>query len=42
MTESFMSWEHGDTWYRIVGDLEASAAQVPMVVLHGGPGACHD
>ncbi|KAI1657194.1 proline-specific peptidase [Daldinia decipiens] len=28
------------TWYKIVGDLESSAP--PLVVLHGGPGACHD
>ena len=42
MTESVMTWEQGDTWYRIVGDLDPSAAQVPLVVLHGGPGACHD
>jgi len=37
-----MTWEHGETWYRVVGDLDPSAAQVPVVVLHGGPGACHD
>jgi L-proline amide hydrolase len=42
MTEARMQWEHGETWYRIVGDLDPHAAQVPMVVLHGGPGACHD
>ncbi|MCX6461945.1 MAG: proline iminopeptidase-family hydrolase [Actinobacteria bacterium] len=42
MTESVMTWAQGDTWYRIVGDLDPSAAQVPVVVLHGGPGACHD
>ena len=42
MTESVMTWAQGDTWYRIVGDLDPSAAQVPLVVLHGGPGACHD
>ena len=42
MTESVMTREQGDTWYRIVGDLDPSAAQVPLVVLHGGPGACHD
>lgn len=28
------------TWYKIVGDLSPSA--VPLVVLHGGPGACHN
>lgn len=40
MTESFMTWEHGDTWYRIVGDLTADPT--PVIVLHGGPGASHD
>ncbi|KAI0166975.1 proline-specific peptidase [Hypoxylon sp. FL1284] len=28
------------TWYRVVGDLKTSAT--PLIVLHGGPGACHD
>lgn len=28
------------TWYKIVGNLSASA--VPLVILHGGPGACHN
>lgn len=37
-----MSWEHGETWYRIVGELDPAAPQAPVVILHGGPGACHD
>ncbi|KAL2288351.1 hypothetical protein FJTKL_04391 [Diaporthe vaccinii] len=28
------------TWYKVVGDLGTSAT--PLIVLHGGPGACHD
>lgn len=28
------------TWYKVVGNLETN--QVPLVILHGGPGACHD
>lgn len=28
------------TWYKVVGDLKSSA--VPLIVLHGGPGATHD
>lgn len=28
------------TWYKVVGDLET--AETPLVVLHGGPGACHE
>lgn len=28
------------TWYKIVGEFDASKA--PLLVVHGGPGACHD
>lgn len=28
------------TWYRVTGDLEG--AQIPLVVVHGGPGAAHN
>ncbi|KAI0380511.1 proline-specific peptidase [Hypomontagnella monticulosa] len=27
------------TWYKVVGDLQSA---IPLVVLHGGPGACHE
>ncbi|MGI9226070.1 MAG: proline iminopeptidase-family hydrolase [Candidatus Nanopelagicaceae bacterium] len=37
---SEMKWEHGSTWYRIVGDLKNS--KTPVMVLHGGPGAGHN
>jgi len=40
MTTSSMKWKHGETWYRIVGDL--SSNKTPVVVLHGGPGAAHN
>ena len=40
MTEDVLRWEAGSTWYRIVGDLDAGG--VPLVLLHGGPGAAHD
>ena len=33
-------WKHGNTWYRVVGDLKNG--KVPVVVLHGGPGAGHN
>ncbi len=33
----FRGWK---TWYRITGDLKAG--KLPLVVLHGGPGAAHD
>ncbi len=35
-----MKWQHGESWYRIVGDL--SSTMTPVVVLHGGPGAAHN
>jgi L-proline amide hydrolase len=39
-----LEWLHGgqqlSTWYRVVGDL--AAPRVPLVTLHGGPGAAHD
>ncbi|TGO55325.1 hypothetical protein BOTNAR_0247g00170 [Botryotinia narcissicola] len=28
------------TWYKVAGDLTTS--QTPLIVLHGGPGACHE
>ena len=28
------------TWYKVIGDLATSAP--PLIVLHGGPGACHE
>ena len=35
-----MKWEHGNTWYRVVGDLKNG--KTPLMVLHGGPGAGHN
>ena len=35
-----MTWKHGKTWYRVIGDLKSN--QTPVVVLHGGPGAPHN
>jgi L-proline amide hydrolase len=40
MTTSTMKWKHGETWYRILGDLTSN--KTPVVVLHGGPGAAHN
>ena len=36
--------EEAETWYRVTGELRPgdSSAPVPLVVLHGGPGATHD
>lgn len=38
--EGTVSFGEHETWYRITGDLGSGAA--PLVVLHGGPGCCHD
>jgi len=40
MTIGRMMWQHGQTWYRIVGDLKSG--KTPVIVLHGGPGAAHN
>ena len=40
MTTATMKWEHGETWYRICGDLKTG--KTPVFVLHGGPGAAHN
>lgn len=37
---SEMKWQHGSTWYRVVGDLKST--KTPAMVLHGGPGAGHN
>ena len=28
------------TWYKVIGDLKSNS--VPLISLHGGPGACHE
>jgi len=40
MSASTMKWEHGETWYRIVGDI--NNGKTPVVLAHGGPGAGHN
>ena len=40
MTEGRMSWNGHETWYRVVGELDAGPT--PVVICHGGPGAAHD
>ncbi|HZP71961.1 MAG TPA: proline iminopeptidase-family hydrolase [Gaiellaceae bacterium] len=39
--EGSLTWRGHETWYRVVGDLDASAL-TPVVICHGGPGAGHD
>src|SRR3954451_19393672 len=39
--EGYIPFKGYQTWYRIVGDGEAPG-KLPLLCLHGGPGACHD
>jgi L-proline amide hydrolase len=39
--EGYIPFRGYQTWYRIVGDGE-EPGKFPLLVLHGGPGACHD
>jgi hypothetical protein len=36
--DGYVAGSRGRTWYRIVGD----GAAIPLVTIHGGPGATHD
>ena len=40
----YAEFEGHQTWYRVLGDLDVGRADgpVPLVTLHGGPGATHD
>lgn len=39
--EGFIPFKGYQTWYKIVGEKE-EAGKLPLLCLHGGPGACHD
>jgi len=39
--EGFIPFKGYRTWYKIVGAREESG-KLPLLLLHGGPGACHD
>jgi proline-specific peptidase len=41
ITEGTIPFKGYHTWYRIVGEGEAPG-KLPLLCLHGGPGACHD
>ncbi len=41
MTEGRIPYAGGETWYRVVGNGE-EPGKLPLVCLHGGPGALHD
>ena len=40
-SEGTIPFRGHETWYRIVGDAE-EPGRLPLLCLHGGPGACHD
>jgi proline-specific peptidase len=39
--EGYIPFRDWRTWYRVVGDREAPG-KLPLLLLHGGPGAAHD
>jgi L-proline amide hydrolase len=39
--EGFIEWDGHRTWYRSEGEL-GGIGPVPLVIVHGGPGAAHD
>jgi len=41
ITEGFIPFRSWKTWYRVVGKQE-EAGRLPLLCLHGGPGATHD
>ena len=41
MTEGRIPYAGGETWYQVAGDSE-EPGKLPLVCLHGGPGALHD
>ncbi len=41
LPEGRIPFRGASTWYRIVGEAEAPG-RLPLVCLHGGPGAAHD
>lgn len=40
--EDTLDWAQGRTWFRVVTPERPVAEALPVVVLHGGPGATHD
>src|SRR5215468_11765225 len=40
-TEGYIPFKGYQTWYKIVGEKE-EPGKLPLLLLHGGPGACHD
>lgn len=43
VTEGYVAFRGYRTWYRVVGDLDSvTPGKYPLLLLHGGPGVCHD
>jgi L-proline amide hydrolase len=43
IAEGFIPFRGYRTWYRVVGNLnEVADGKFPILMLHGGPGVCHD
>ena len=40
--EGRMVWNGHETWYRVIGDVDADQKRTPVVICHGGPGGSHD
>jgi pimeloyl-ACP methyl ester carboxylesterase len=40
-TEGYVPFRGHRTWYRVVGERE-EPGKLPVLLLHGGPGAAHD
>ena len=41
-TEGTVAFKGHRTWYQVLGDLPALDGQLPVLILHGGPGLPHD
>ncbi|KAM7191688.1 Alpha/Beta hydrolase fold [Rhypophila sp. PSN 637] len=35
-------YDPAKTWFRVVGGRLKAPGSIPLIILHGGPGACHD
>jgi proline-specific peptidase len=42
VAEGYVPFRGYRTWYQVVGDIPAAGPQLPLLVLHGGPGFPHD
>ena len=40
--EGYLTFRHHQVWYAVIGEASAQPGKLPLLCLHGGPGACHD